>query len=80
MIHRPPAGSGFVSKSAYHHGFFSASIKLPDDDTAGVVVAFYVSRCFLLHLIISTVPQNNSIELVKKTKSIDISLPLAMRI
>ncbi|BAT12214.1 Os10g0577500 [Oryza sativa Japonica Group] len=22
-------GSGFVSKSAYHHGFFSASIKLP---------------------------------------------------
>ncbi|KAG0550076.1 hypothetical protein BDA96_01G308500 [Sorghum bicolor] len=37
-------GSGFVSKSAYHHGFFSASIKLPDDDTAGVVVAFYLSN------------------------------------
>uniref|UniRef100_A0A0E0MB66 Xyloglucan endotransglucosylase/hydrolase n=1 Tax=Oryza punctata TaxID=4537 RepID=A0A0E0MB66_ORYPU len=34
-------GSGFVSKSAYHHGFFSASIKLPRDYTAGVVVAFY---------------------------------------
>ncbi|KAF0930832.1 hypothetical protein E2562_035409 [Oryza meyeriana var. granulata] len=37
-------GSGFVSKSAYHHGFFSASIKLPDDYTAGVVVAFYLSN------------------------------------
>ncbi|KAJ1296097.1 hypothetical protein BS78_01G272800 [Paspalum vaginatum] len=37
-------GSGFVSKSAYHHGFFSASIKLPDDHTAGVVVAFYLSN------------------------------------
>ncbi|KAF8689226.1 hypothetical protein HU200_042014 [Digitaria exilis] len=37
-------GSGFVSKSAYHHGYFSASIKLPDDHTAGVVVAFYLSN------------------------------------
>ncbi|XP_062200695.1 probable xyloglucan endotransglucosylase/hydrolase protein 28 isoform X3 [Phragmites australis] len=37
-------GSGFVSKSAYRHGFFSASIKLPDDYTAGVVVAFYLSN------------------------------------
>ncbi|KAB8113835.1 hypothetical protein EE612_052979 [Oryza sativa] len=37
-------GSGFVSKSAYHHGFFSASIKLPHDYTAGVVVAFYLSN------------------------------------
>ncbi|GJN20221.1 hypothetical protein PR202_gb07571 [Eleusine coracana subsp. coracana] len=37
-------GSGFVSKSAYHHGFFSASIQLPDDYTAGVVVAFYLSN------------------------------------
>jgi xyloglucan:xyloglucosyl transferase len=36
------AGSGFVSKAAYRHGFFSASIKLPGDYTAGVVVAFYV--------------------------------------
>jgi hypothetical protein len=45
-IDRP--GSGFVSKSAYHHGYFSASIKLPDDHTAGVVVAFYVSFNFAL--------------------------------
>ncbi|CAL4932474.1 unnamed protein product [Urochloa decumbens] len=37
-------GSGFVSKTAYHHGYFSASIKLPDDHTAGVVVAFYLSN------------------------------------
>ncbi|KAL6642621.1 hypothetical protein ACP70R_020802 [Stipagrostis hirtigluma subsp. patula] len=37
-------GSGFVSKSAYHHGYFSASIKLPDGYTAGVVVAFYLSN------------------------------------
>ncbi|XP_051199070.1 probable xyloglucan endotransglucosylase/hydrolase protein 28 [Lolium perenne] len=37
-------GSGFVSKAAYRHGFFSASIKLPGDYTAGVVVAFYLSN------------------------------------
>ncbi|KQJ97938.1 probable xyloglucan endotransglucosylase/hydrolase protein 29 [Brachypodium distachyon] len=37
-------GSGFVSKSAYRHGFFSASIKLPEGHTAGVVVAFYLSN------------------------------------
>ncbi|TVU31530.1 hypothetical protein EJB05_23217 [Eragrostis curvula] len=37
-------GSGFVSKKAYNHGFFSASIQLPDDYTAGVVVAFYLSN------------------------------------
>lgn len=37
-------GSGFVSRSSYHHGFFSASIKLPDHHTAGVVVAFYLSN------------------------------------
>lgn len=37
------AGSGFVSHDLYLHGFFSASIKLPADYTAGVVVAFYVS-------------------------------------
>ncbi|KAI3983449.1 hypothetical protein MKX01_038869 [Papaver californicum] len=35
--------SGFVSQDLYLHGFFSASIKLPADYTAGVVVAFYVS-------------------------------------
>lgn len=37
------AGSGFVSQELYLHGYFSASIKLPADYTAGVVVAFYVS-------------------------------------
>lgn len=37
------AGSGFVSQDLYIHGFFSASVKLPTDYTAGVVVAFYVS-------------------------------------
>ncbi|WOH15647.1 hypothetical protein DCAR_0935190 [Daucus carota subsp. sativus] len=37
-------GSGFVSHDLYNHGFFSASIKLPADYTAGVVVAFYMSN------------------------------------
>ncbi|KAM0016848.1 putative xyloglucan:xyloglucosyl transferase [Helianthus debilis subsp. tardiflorus] len=37
-------GSGFVSQDLYFHGFFSASIKLPADYTAGVVVAFYMSN------------------------------------
>ncbi|XP_066324822.1 probable xyloglucan endotransglucosylase/hydrolase protein 30 [Miscanthus floridulus] len=37
-------GSGFISSSMYQHGFFSASIKLPSDYTAGVVVAFYASN------------------------------------
>ncbi|CAD6252019.1 unnamed protein product [Miscanthus lutarioriparius] len=37
-------GSGFTSSSMYQHGFFSASIKLPSDYTAGVVVAFYASN------------------------------------
>jgi xyloglucan:xyloglucosyl transferase len=32
-----------MSSDYYLHGFFSASIKLPKDYTAGVVVAFYVS-------------------------------------
>jgi xyloglucan:xyloglucosyl transferase len=40
---RSVSGAGFASQGAYHHGFFSASIKLPADHTAGVVVAFYVS-------------------------------------
>ncbi|XP_020597378.1 probable xyloglucan endotransglucosylase/hydrolase protein 30 [Phalaenopsis equestris] len=39
------SGSGFISSDLYYHGLFSASIKLPSDYTAGVVVAFYV--CFL---------------------------------
>ncbi|KAK1369049.1 hypothetical protein POM88_035141 [Heracleum sosnowskyi] len=33
--------SGFVSEDVYIHRFFSASIKLPADYTAGVVVALY---------------------------------------
>ncbi|CAN6237000.1 unnamed protein product [Urochloa humidicola] len=37
-------GSGFISSSMYHHGLFSASIKLPSSYTAGVVVAFYTSN------------------------------------
>ncbi|CAH9092310.1 unnamed protein product [Cuscuta europaea] len=37
-------GSGFLSHDLYSHGFFSASIKLPSDYTAGVVVAFYMSN------------------------------------
>ncbi|KAL8142099.1 hypothetical protein V2J09_015131 [Rumex salicifolius] len=37
-------GSGFMSHDLYRHGFFSASIKLPADYTAGVVVAFYLSN------------------------------------
>ncbi|KAL5207458.1 hypothetical protein ABZP36_031893 [Zizania latifolia] len=37
-------GSGFITSSMYQHGFFSASIKLPSDYTAGVVVAFYTSN------------------------------------
>ncbi|PVH66822.1 hypothetical protein PAHAL_1G357800 [Panicum hallii] len=38
------SGSGFMSSDYYLHGFFSASIKLPKDYTAGVVVAFYLSN------------------------------------
>ncbi|KAK9280109.1 hypothetical protein L1049_013796 [Liquidambar formosana] len=36
--------SGFISQDQYLHGYFSASIKLPSDYTAGVVVAFYMSN------------------------------------
>ncbi|CAL9074229.1 unnamed protein product [Musa textilis] len=38
------SGSGFISSDMYLHGLFSASIKLPSDYTAGVVVAFYTSN------------------------------------
>ncbi|CAN6280519.1 unnamed protein product [Urochloa humidicola] len=38
------SGSGFISSHYYHHGFFSAAIRLPKDHTAGVVVAFYLSN------------------------------------
>lgn len=37
------AGSGLVSRSKYHYGFFSAAVKLPAGLSSGVVVAFYVS-------------------------------------
>ncbi|KAJ0987569.1 hypothetical protein J5N97_005925 [Dioscorea zingiberensis] len=37
-------GAGFASQDLYLHGFFSASIKLPADYAAGVVVAFYMSN------------------------------------
>lgn len=38
------SGSGFISSSYYNYGIFSASIKLPSNYTAGVVVAFYTSN------------------------------------
>ncbi|ONK65331.1 uncharacterized protein A4U43_C07F36020 [Asparagus officinalis] len=38
------SGAGFASQDQYLHGFFSASIKLPSDYAAGVVVAFYMSN------------------------------------
>ncbi|KAK9274360.1 hypothetical protein L1049_019174 [Liquidambar formosana] len=37
-------GSGFISQDQYLYGYFSASIKLPSDYTAGVVVTFYTSN------------------------------------
>ncbi|CAL9747921.1 unnamed protein product [Musa acuminata subsp. burmannicoides] len=37
-------GAGFASQDLYLRGFFSASIKLPSDYAAGVVVAFYMSN------------------------------------
>lgn len=38
------SGSGFVSLDNYLYGFYSASIKLPEDYTAGIVLAFYTSN------------------------------------
>lgn len=38
------SGSGLVSRSRYHYGFFSAAIKLPAGLSSGVVVAFYLSN------------------------------------
>ncbi|KAL6909356.1 hypothetical protein ACP4OV_001637 [Aristida adscensionis] len=38
------SGAGFISSDYYHHGFFSAAVRLPADHTAGVVVAFYLSN------------------------------------
>uniref|UniRef100_A0A0D6QYJ5 Xyloglucan endotransglucosylase/hydrolase n=1 Tax=Araucaria cunninghamii TaxID=56994 RepID=A0A0D6QYJ5_ARACU len=37
-------GSGVTSQDLYKYGFFSASIKLPEDYTAGIVTAFYTSN------------------------------------
>ncbi|KAG8363229.1 hypothetical protein BUALT_Bualt19G0000400 [Buddleja alternifolia] len=36
--------SGFHSKLMYMHGYFEASLKLPENYTAGVVVTFYTSN------------------------------------
>ncbi|KAL8540982.1 hypothetical protein ACS0TY_002313 [Phlomoides rotata] len=33
--------SGFISKHMYVHGYFETSLKLPENNTAGVVVTFY---------------------------------------
>ncbi|KAI5072331.1 hypothetical protein GOP47_0012437 [Adiantum capillus-veneris] len=42
------SGAGFRSKKAYLYGFFSASIKLPDNYySAGVVTTFYISNAEL---------------------------------
>ncbi|OMP01839.1 Glycoside hydrolase, family 16 [Corchorus olitorius] len=38
------SASGFKSRSLYNSNFFSASIKLPPNNTAGVVVAFYTTN------------------------------------
>ncbi|CAK7329115.1 unnamed protein product [Dovyalis caffra] len=38
------SGSGFLSQDMYLHSYFSASIKLPGNYTAGVVVTFYTSN------------------------------------
>ncbi|KAI5656369.1 hypothetical protein M9H77_25162 [Catharanthus roseus] len=38
------SGSGIISTDYYNYGFFSASIKLPAEYTAGIVVAFYTSN------------------------------------
>ncbi|XP_031098952.1 probable xyloglucan endotransglucosylase/hydrolase protein 30 [Ipomoea triloba] len=38
------SGSGIISTEYYSHGYFSASIKLPSEYTAGIVVAFYTSN------------------------------------
>ncbi|KAI3469090.1 hypothetical protein Pfo_025753 [Paulownia fortunei] len=38
------SGSGIISSDYYNYGFFSASIKMPSEHTAGIVVAFYTSN------------------------------------
>ena len=56
------AGSGFASQGAHLHGFFSASIKLPSDYAAGVVVAFYVSNTTPSLLITNDVYENSELQ------------------
>ncbi|XP_047314501.1 probable xyloglucan endotransglucosylase/hydrolase protein 30 [Impatiens glandulifera] len=38
------SGSGFISSDYYNYGLFSASIKLPANYSAGIVVALYTSN------------------------------------
>ncbi|KAL0324625.1 UNVERIFIED_CONTAM: putative xyloglucan endotransglucosylase/hydrolase protein 30 [Sesamum calycinum] len=38
------SGSGIISSDYYNYGFFSASIKMPSQHAAGIVVAFYTSN------------------------------------
>ncbi|KAK2969644.1 hypothetical protein RJ640_025821 [Escallonia rubra] len=38
------SSSGFASKEIFLHGYFSSTIKLPENYTAGVVVTFYASN------------------------------------
>ncbi|GER43679.1 xyloglucan endotransglucosylase/hydrolase 14 [Striga asiatica] len=38
------SGSGIISSDYYNYGFFSASIKMPSEHTAGICVAFYTSN------------------------------------
>ncbi|KAL2652490.1 hypothetical protein R1flu_020618 [Riccia fluitans] len=43
-LDRKTGGGGFSSKNRFHHGFFSAKIRLPGNYSAGVVTAFYTSN------------------------------------
>ncbi|KAJ0112751.1 hypothetical protein Patl1_03588 [Pistacia atlantica] len=49
LILNRASGAGFISSRLYNHGFFSAMIKLPSYYTAGICVAFYVSRRVSTH-------------------------------
>lgn len=47
------SGSGFASKNYYGSGFFQMRIKLFENNSFGVVTAFYVRLCPLLsHIVI----------------------------
>ncbi|KAJ9182448.1 hypothetical protein P3X46_006443 [Hevea brasiliensis] len=43
------SGSGFQSKSMYGSGFFHLNVKLPGNNSAGVVTAFYLTSSSLNH-------------------------------